>query len=435
MNIFWSSYELLINLIESFIIIDFISRFFGHKYKGLRMYLPFIGIILIVFSEITLANNIVVFEGVAAIIPFLLTFIYSLFFLKGRPIFKLIFSLIIMIIDIIIATITIFCTSLFIGININDLMTKQSLYRFISIMVTKMVFFYITRIILRFSIQKDISIKWTDWIFVLVIPITSIFTIVSLIEVAFISKFNEQIFLLLSVFGVLITNIITYYLFLRIIKENQLLIENSLLQQQYDNQHKYMAEINNINKEIRIMRHDMNNYFLCISSFLEEKNYDKAIEYVNNVFKKIGTTNKLVLTGDEAIDCIINCKLDIARQAGINVTSKINCDKKDINDIDISIILGNLIDNAISACKKKSGDKLITIEMYNTNNNLIITIKNSIEKTVLKTNPKLKTNKKDKKNHGLGIISIKSIAENYNGMVDYYEENNLFCCSILLQLT
>jgi two-component system sensor histidine kinase AgrC len=435
MNIFWTYFELLINAFESFIICEFISRFLGYNYNGLKRYLSFIGIFLVVFAETTLTNYITFFEGIAIIIPFLLYFTYSLLFLKGKPIIKLFICLISLILLILINTLTSFFTSLLTGINISKLMSEENLYRFIVIIITKLVFFYITRIILKYRGQKEFSVNWTDWIYVLVIPITSIFTIVSLIEVAFVSKYSEQIFLLLSVFGVVMTNIVTYYLFTRINKDNKLLIENSLLQQQYYNQRKYMAEIKNLDKEIRIIRHDMNNHFLCITSYLQMQKYDKAIEFINNVYKKFSTTNKIILTGDEAIDCIVNCKLDIARQAGIGVTSVISCDKKNIEDIDISIIIGNLIDNAIDACEKKSGVKIIEIEIYNNKNYLIITVKNSIEKTVLRDNPKLKTIKKDKRNHGFGTSSIKSVVEKYNGMIDYYELNNMFCCSILLQLS
>ena len=48
-------------------------------------------------------------------------------------------------------------------------------------------------------------------------------------------------------------------------------------------------------------------------------------------------------------------------------------------------------------------------------------------------NPKLKTTKKDSINHGLGTSIIRDITNKYNGRYDYYEIDNAFCCSVILE--
>ena len=60
-------------------------------------------------------------------------------------------------------------------------------------------------------------------------------------------------------------------------------------------------------------------------------------------------------------------------------------------------------------------------------------VKNSINKSVLENNRQLITSKSDKKHHGYGIKIIREIAEKYQGRCDFFEEENVFCCLVVLK--
>ena len=102
-----------------------------------------------------------------------------------------------------------------------------------------------------------------------------------------------------------------------------------------------------------------------------------------------------------------------------------------ISDVDICILLGNLLDNAIEASR---GNDRKEIELYIMKNQgeLEIKVENRITVPVLGGNTGLKTTKKDKKNHGFGIVSVKNIVEKYHGLMDVYEKNGKFCVSVIL---
>jgi hypothetical protein len=71
---------------------------------------------------------------------------------------------------------------------------------------------------------------------------------------------------------------------------------------------------------------------------------------------------------------------------------------------------------------------------YDKENNIYtFIVKNSLDKSVISENPKLKTTKKDIINHGLGTSIIRDIVNKYSGRYDYYEIDNAFCCSIILE--
>lgn len=90
-----------------------------------------------------------------------------------------------------------------------------------------------------------------------------------------------------------------------------------------------------------------------------------------------------------------------------------------------------MLDNAIEACEKCiETAKVIEIQIVSDEYKLLITVSNTVSAPVLIR--ELKTDKPDSEMHGFGIKTIKSIAKKYNGIVDFYEENNLFNCQVLL---
>lgn len=90
-----------------------------------------------------------------------------------------------------------------------------------------------------------------------------------------------------------------------------------------------------------------------------------------------------------------------------------------------------MFDNAIKA-SANSADKLINLDITWDNASLLVTMKNTIDSSVLKINPELRSDNNDTKSHGYGTKIIREIAAKYNGFTDFYEENNMFCCNIIL---
>ncbi len=101
--------------------------------------------------------------------------------------------------------------------------------------------------------------------------------------------------------------------------------------------------------------------------------------------------------------------------------------------MDICNIIANTLDNAIEACEKAK-EKKIELYIFKVKNYLSITIKNTIEKSVLKTNPDLQSSKADLSIHGIGTKSVKAVAKKHDGVVEYHEEGNIFICNILLSI-
>ncbi len=97
--------------------------------------------------------------------------------------------------------------------------------------------------------------------------------------------------------------------------------------------------------------------------------------------------------------------------------------------MDLCSLLGNVLDNAISASEKCDlNSRLVEVKITAIGSRVIILVKNSIPCSVLKCNPKLSSTKSTPEEHGFGVKTIKSIVEKYNGKVDFYEEGLTFIC-------
>ena len=97
------------------------------------------------------------------------------------------------------------------------------------------------------------------------------------------------------------------------------------------------------------------------------------------------------------------------------------------------ILILNLLDNAIEASSKEpAGNRLIRFEIIQTEQNISIVSQNRISSSVLEHNPDLLSKKPHSCEHGLGLKSISLLTEQYHGMLDIYEEQNLFCVHVLL---
>ena len=102
-----------------------------------------------------------------------------------------------------------------------------------------------------------------------------------------------------------------------------------------------------------------------------------------------------------------------------------------IDEADIVVLFGNLLDNAIEAAEK-TVDKHIIIEFGIKAAYLSIVVSNTVIASVLRTNPNLETTKNDKYIHGIGLRSVHNIVEKYDGLIDFFEEDNYFGCHVML---
>lgn len=203
--------------------------------------------------------------------------------------------------------------------------------------------------------------------------------------------------------------------------------------QSEENRQQYMKKMFEEDEQLRRMRHDIKNQLDVVKSLMndESTSNELAKNYLKQYNDRFMKLERLIDTDNAIVNAVVNSKLVKCSKENIRINTTIQNKLKRIDDIDMSSLIGNLLDNAIEAQEKVTVDKrYIEVNMLNDDDVLYISVKNTILESVLENNKQLHTIKADKKSHGLGTKIVKDIVEKYNGSIDYYEEDEFFCCDI-----
>lgn len=199
----------------------------------------------------------------------------------------------------------------------------------------------------------------------------------------------------------------------------------------YDKQQEMADEIRRIQQQISLLKHDMKNHTLVILSYLEENKTEEAREYAGEILDKLNRMYTYVNVGNSLLSYIINSKLSMAKELGIEIKAEIeNLPFSYMDSVDFSALLNNMLDNAVNGALE-SADKKLEVSIVSEKGFDVITVKNSIDGSVLDNNPKL-TSSKAEPGHGYGMKQMRAVTEKYEGNIDIYEKDGMFIVSVML---
>lgn len=203
------------------------------------------------------------------------------------------------------------------------------------------------------------------------------------------------------------------------------------VQNDYSIQQEMAEEIRRMQEQSRLLKHDMKNHTMVMLSYFEENKIDEAKNYAGEILDKLNKMYTYVNVGNSLLNYIINNKLSKAKEEGIEIKAEIeNLAFDYIDGVDFSALLNNILDNAIKGALA-SNEKRLWVNISSQKGMDIITVKNSIDESVLENNPEFISTKTEP-GHGYGMKQMRTITEKYNGDIDIYEKNNMFVVRIML---
>lgn len=307
------------------------------------------------------------------------------------------------------------------------------LYYTVGVLASKTLTFLIAKLIQFKNKTNDIKVSKS------IIALYSIFPIITLaVGIILIGGFGADISPMYSVVGVIaeillvIANISVFYIFERYARKTNTQFELQLEQEQLKLQSQYLEE--KIEKQILSAKemHDLKNQLFAIKQLLINNTSD-GISKIDEICQVVEGMQCIVYTSNKSIDSLINSKkkeIDLN-----NISFKCDCyisGFDEINDLDLCVLLGNLLDNAIEACLKLESRRSIKLSFKQFDNYLNIIIRNTY---INDNNEKLYTTKVNKLIHGFGLKSVKSIVEKYEGNYQIIKADGFFTTSILLKNT
>ncbi len=210
--------------------------------------------------------------------------------------------------------------------------------------------------------------------------------------------------------------------------ENDRLREKEYLfamqQAQYDNLQERI-------EEARTAKHDMRQHLHIISAYVKDKKYDELEAYVNSYRTSVPENNSIIYCEHYEVNALLQYFAGLANHHGIGFSSQVHLPKDiGISSNELTVLLGNLLENAIHACQAEKGS-FITVKGMIDENGVFFKIVNTFTGKVKKApNGLYLSTKRD--GRGIGLRSVRNIVSNHNGMLEINHKGGFFTVSVLL---
>jgi len=198
---------------------------------------------------------------------------------------------------------------------------------------------------------------------------------------------------------------------------------------QNSNLEESMKNLEELNTKLRAQRHDYLNHLQVIYGLLELEEYEEAKKYIQPVFKDIMKVSKALKTKQPAVNALLQAKMETAEKEDIDFYMEIRSDLRNISmePWDLCKILGNLIDNGITALKEKEGEKQLHVEIWEDKTDYFLNIYNNgpeIPKENMELIFKQGFTTKKEEGHGMGLAIISRILKENNGSIKVASNEN-----------
>ena len=185
------------------------------------------------------------------------------------------------------------------------------------------------------------------------------------------------------------------------------------------------------------LRHDMKNHIANVRSLIEKGNIQEALLLLGKTDSAYENIKLIDLnSGNSFVDAILLSKFALAKSKNIAVNYSLeSISEMQIEPMDISSLLSNLLDNAIEA-SEKADEPVINLCIFKQNAYYVINIENSICENSLLPNGNYAavSTKPNSALHGYGMQIIDDIAQKYDGNFSWRVKNKKFIATILLKL-
>ncbi len=204
-----------------------------------------------------------------------------------------------------------------------------------------------------------------------------------------------------------------------------------LVEYQTEQSRQHLREVQSIYREMRGYKHDFHHHLQTLKGQLGAGETERALAYIDQLDQKLMTVDNLVKTGNISLDAILSAKTAQAKAADITVAvTAFVPDNLLITDLELSIVVGNLFDNAIEACMLAQGERFIRIYMKMKGKMLYFSMLNSSGKKEQKKGTLFASHKKGL--HGFGLRRAEAILKEHGGWCKYNSEDGAFTSEFLV---
>lgn len=274
------------------------------------------------------------------------------------------------------------------------------------------------------SLSKSVKIVLVFFVWELLILSTSLTVLLLQTDIKPIISFTCFIIFLI----IIVSCIVVYLLIMNNLKSTYYKSINLNIQNNINKQVKHYEQLYKANENLRKFKHDFNNLKIGLIAHLKSNDVDGAIHYLNDCNRIIENEQILVHTGHNIVDALFYDKTTLAKENNIHIIFNGLIPADTLTPVDLCIIFGNTLDNAIESCLKikNNSTKLITVTVEKRHDYLFIKFTNPISQDINIKDNTIPTSKDDGEMHGIGLYSIKQVLNKYDGHLSLNCKDNVF---------
>lgn len=281
--------------------------------------------------------------------------------------------------------------------------------------------------------SRSDGLPYRYWVMLTLIPIASIYVITVISQAKGIA--TPQLFI--CIVTVLAINFLVFYLYDAIQTAYRVSLEKTAYKNQSDYYKKELETVQHYIEEDREVRHDFKNHIAVLESISETGTVEEMRDYMEKLLQSYtAVEEERIKTGNIYIDSIVNYKYAEAKSKKIAMTVEaFIAEDVTVLPTDLSVVLGNILDNAITASANlPEKDRKIAVSIKTDKSRLVIKIKNAFDGNIKQKDGKFLTTKADSQKHGYGLKIVKTIAEKYGGVLSAENDKSEFEVVVILYM-
>ena len=194
------------------------------------------------------------------------------------------------------------------------------------------------------------------------------------------------------------------------------------------------GEVREMYMDMRGWRHDYHNHIQIMKAYVQMGQLEQLKDYFDSLEQNLEEVNQLVKTDNLMVDAILNGKVSLMKKhkIAVDITAKLP-EHLWISDVDLCVIIGNLLDNAIESCLKiEEKKRYIRIYIAVKKEQFYLSIQNSAKEELSKEERQYITNKRGE--HGFGRKRVKALVDKYGGYLNMQNESGIFASEVSIPM-
>lgn len=236
--------------------------------------------------------------------------------------------------------------------------------------------------------------------------------------------------------GFVLMNLYVFYVMGTLLEKEEETHRLWMLQAQTENQMSMYRSMQKSYEKQRRFLHDYKNQLNCIQGMVERGEKQETLAYLASLTGSLAKSADYVNTNHKAVNVVLNQKYQEAWEKGITISMAINdLSGLTINEEEVVTLLANLLDNGIEACEKLKQHKVIQFKMMIEEEQLILSVRNPVEKPVFIKGKRIATSKKEGREHGIGLMNVDAVIRGNGGSSVLKCEDGWFSFSAMIPMS